>query len=49
VVADETKITGVVTFTSALKAVRIPRQSTTLAEISSPDYAVISADTSSKS
>lgn len=46
VVADETRITGVVTFTSALKAVRIPRQSTTLAEISSPDYAVISADTS---
>jgi predicted transcriptional regulator len=46
VVADETKITGVVTFTSALKAVSIPRQSTTLAEISSQDYAVISADTS---
>ncbi len=46
VVTDEKKITGVITLTSALKAVRIPRQDTTVAEISSQDYAVISADTS---
>ena len=46
VVTDEKKITGVITFTAALKAVRKPRQDTTVAEIASQGYAVISADTS---
>ncbi len=46
VVTNEKKITGVITFTAALKAVRKPRQDTTVAEIASQGYAVISADTS---
>ncbi|MGI8438432.1 MAG: chloride channel protein, partial [Chthoniobacterales bacterium] len=37
---------GVITMNAALKAVRQPRQTTTVAEISSQGYAVISADTS---
>ncbi len=46
VVTDEKNIMGVITFTAALKAVHIPRQDTTVAEIASQEYAVISADTS---
>ena len=46
VVTNENKIIGVITFTAALKAVRKPRQETTVAEIASQGYAIISADTS---
>ncbi len=46
VVMDGTQIVGVITITAALKAVRKPRQTTTVAEICSQHYAVISADTS---
>ncbi len=46
VVANGQQIEGVITMTSALKAVRQPRQTTTVAEIASQGYAVISADTS---
>ncbi len=45
-VMERTKIAGVITFNTALQAVRRPRQETTVAEIASQDYAVISADTS---
>jgi CIC family chloride channel protein len=45
VVADGKQITGVITMSAALKAVRQPRQ-ITLAQVASQDYAVISADTS---
>ncbi len=43
---EEKKIAGVITISQALKAVRRPRQETTVAEIASQGYAVISADTS---
>ena len=46
VVVEGKQIIGVVTITGALKAVRKPRQTTTVAEIASQGYAVISADTS---
>lgn len=46
VVAEAKQIVGVITMTAAFKAVRKPRQTTTLVEISSREYAVISADTS---
>jgi predicted transcriptional regulator len=46
VVAEGKQIAGVITMTAALKAVRKPRQTITLAEISSREYAVISSDTS---
>ncbi|MGH8094337.1 MAG: chloride channel protein [Chthoniobacterales bacterium] len=46
VVAEGKKIAGVITMTAAYKAVRKPRQITTVAEIASQEYAVISADTS---
>ncbi len=46
IVAEEKKIIGVITMTAAYKAVRKPRQTTTVGEIASQEYAVISADTS---
>jgi chloride channel protein, CIC family len=46
VVMEGKQMVGVITITDALKAVRKPRQTTTVAEISSPAYAVITADTS---
>ena len=45
-VAEGRQIIGVITFTSALKAARKPRQTTTVAEIASKEYAVISTETS---
>ncbi len=46
VAMDEKTIAGVLTINAALQAVRRPRQETTVAEISSQGYAVITADTS---
>lgn len=46
VAMEEKKIAGVITINAALQAVRRPRQETTIAEIASQNYAVISADTS---
>ena len=46
VAMQEKKIAGVVTINTALQSVRRPRQETTIAEIVSQNYAVISADTS---
>jgi CIC family chloride channel protein len=46
IVAEEKEISGVITMTAALKAVRKPRQTTTVAEIASQEYAVISRETS---
>ncbi len=46
VAMDEKKITGVITIKAALEAIRRPRRDTTIAEIASQGYAVISADTS---
>ena len=46
VAMDGKKIAGVITINAALQAVRRPRQDTTIAEIASQNYAVISADTS---
>jgi CIC family chloride channel protein len=46
VAMEEKKIVGVITINAALQAVRRPRQETTIAEIASQNYAVISADTS---
>jgi CIC family chloride channel protein len=46
VAMEEKKIVGVITINAALQAVRRPRQETTIAEIASQKYAVISADTS---
>jgi CIC family chloride channel protein len=46
VAMEEKKIAGVITINDALQAVRRPRQETTIAEIASQNYAVISADTS---
>ena len=43
---EKKKIAGVVTINAALQAVRRPRQETSIAEIASQNYAVISADTS---
>ncbi len=45
-VMEETKIAGVITMSAALKAIRRPRAQTTLVEILSENYAVISEDTS---
>ncbi len=45
-VMEQTKIAGVITINAALQAVRRPRQETTVAEIASQDYAIISGDTS---
>jgi CIC family chloride channel protein len=45
-VMKEKEIAGVITFGVALQAIRRPRQDTTVAEIVSQDYAVISANTS---
>ena len=46
IVAEGKEISGVITMTAALKAVRNPRQTTTVAEIASQEYAVISPETS---
>jgi CIC family chloride channel protein len=46
VAMEEKKIVGVITINDALQSVRRPRQETTIAEIVSQNYAVISADTS---
>ena len=46
VAMQEKKIAGVITINTALQSVRRPRQETTIAEIASQNYAVISADTS---
>jgi chloride channel protein, CIC family len=46
VAMEEKRIAGVITINAALQAVRRPRQETTIAEIASQNYAVISADTS---
>ena len=43
---EQKKIAGFITINAALQAVRRPRQETTIAEIASQNYAVISADTS---
>ncbi len=43
---EEKKIAGIITINAALQAVRRPRQKTSIAEIASQNYAVISADTS---
>ncbi len=46
VAMEKNTMAGVVTINSALQAVRQPRQETTIAEIASQKYAVISGDTS---
>lgn len=46
VAMEEERIAGVITINAALQAVRRPRQDTTIAEIASQNYAVVSADTS---
>ena len=43
---DGKKIAGVITIAAAVQAVRRPREGTTIAEIASQNYAIISADTS---
>ncbi len=43
---EKNRINGVITINAALHAVRHPRQDTTIAEIASQGYAVISSDTS---
>ena len=43
---DGKKIAGVITIAAAVEAVRRPRQRTTIAEIASQNYAIVSADTS---
>jgi CIC family chloride channel protein len=43
---DGNKIAGVITIAAAVEAFRRPRQQTTIAEIASQNYAIVSADTS---
>ncbi len=45
-VMEQTKIAGVIPINAALQAIRHPRQETTVAQIASQAYAIVSADTS---
>jgi predicted transcriptional regulator len=46
VAMDGKKIAGVISIAAAVEAIRRPRQQTSIAEIASQNYAIVSADTS---